>query len=127
MGEYIAFRPFGGNMLGGINTSKGNTSPESSEKAKKRWLLNVLILAGIFLLSVVLPPDYKVFAPLLFIIPFIINAADKIRQAAETPENSPGNRTYSPSMPRPDRMSSPEPYTYKPKDSKDPRRYKPIG
>jgi hypothetical protein len=108
-----------------MNTSEGEVNPEASEKNKKQWQLNALILAGVFLLSVVLPPAYKILAPFLFVIPFIINVVNKIRQVEEKSGNSPQDQTHSPPMP--DQIPSPEPYTYKPKDPKDPRRYKPIG
>ena len=100
-------------MAGEMNPLKIDDSPETSEKVKKQWKLNTLILAGVFLLSVVLPPKYKAFAPLLFVIPFIINVANKIRQADNTPENpSQDNNTYT--APAPDRTPAQEPYTYKP-------------
>ena len=108
-----------------LNASEDDIAPEASEKTKKQWRLNALILAGVFLLSVVLPPAYKVFAPVLFIIPVIINVVNKIRQAGEKSGNPPQDRTDSPSMPN--QIPPVEPYTYTPKDPKDPRRYKPIG
>ena len=112
-------------MAGGMNPPEDGITPEASEKTKKQWQLNALILAGVFLLSYVLPPAYKAFAPVLFVIPFIINVVKKIRQVGEKSDNPSQDRTYSPPMP--DQIPSPEPYTYKPKDPKDPRRYKPIG
>lgn len=105
---------------------ENEVTPEASEKAKKQWQLNALILAGVFLLSIVLPPEYKAFAPLLFVIPFIIRVAGKIRGTEENPENSSTSHGYTP--PAPDQQMTPhEPYSYKPKDPKDPRKYKPIG
>jgi len=112
-------------MAGEMNPSEDDIAPETSEKAKKQWRLNALILAGVFLLGAVLPSEYKAFAPILFVIPFIIGIVNKIRQAGENPENPSQDHTYSPSMS--DRIPSSEPYSYKPKDPKDPRRYKPIG
>jgi len=101
-------------------------APEASEKNKRQWALNALTLAGVFLLSIVLPSEYKAFAPLLFVVPFIINVANKIRQADENPKNPSQEHAYSP--PIPDHPAPPpEPYSYKPKDPKDPRKYKPIG
>lgn len=108
-----------------MNPSEGEITPEAVEKAKKRWPLNALILAGVFLLGAVLPPDYKVFAPVLFVIPFIINLTDKMRHAGEEPEHPSIGQTYSPPVPGP--MTSHEPYSYTPKDPNDPRKYKPIG
>jgi hypothetical protein len=100
-------------------------TPESSENAKKQWGLNALILAGVFILSAVLPTGYKAFAPFLFLIPVILNVVNKVRQADENPANPEDNRTYSPPMSS--QNSASEPYSYKQKDPKDPRKYKPIG
>ena len=112
-------------MAAGINSSKDKDPSEDVGPAKKRSHLNVLILAGVFLLGVVLPPAYKAFAPLLFLIPIIIAVVKKVRQAGEKRGNPPLDQTYAP--PVPDQIPSSEPYTYEPKDPKDLRRYKPIG
>ena len=112
-------------MGGEINPSEDDVDPGDSGKDKKQWRLNALILAGVFLLSVLLPPKYKAFAPLLFAIPVIVNVVNKIRQISEKPANPSEAHSYSP--PIPDQISPLEPYTREPKDPKDPRRYKPIG
>ena len=112
-------------MVEGRNPSEDDLTPEASEKTKKQWRLNALILAGVFLLSAVLPPKYKAFVPFLFVIPIIIAVVNKIRQVSEKSESPSHYPTDSPHMP--DRITSHEPYTYEPKDPKDPRRYKPIG
>ena len=108
-----------------MNPYEDGVDSEESEKTKKQWGLNVLILAGVFLLSAVLPSEYKAFAPALFIIPLIAGIVKKIRRSGENPENPSQDNTYSP--PIPDRIPTHEPYSYTPKDPKDPRRYKPIG
>jgi len=112
-------------MAEGKNPSENDPSPESSEKAKKQGRLNALIWAAVFLLGAVLPSEYKGFVPFLFLIPIILSVVNKIRQASEKSEHPSHYPTHSPQMP--DRMPSHEPYAYKPKDPKDPRRYKPIG
>lgn len=112
-------------MTGSVKLPGNDKTSESSEKAKKSWGLNALILAGVFLLSAVLPPGYKAFAPFLFLIPVILNVVNKVRQAAENPSNPAGDRTSS--APMSNRIPSSEPYSYKQKDPKDPRKYKPIG
>jgi len=101
-------------------------SSGASDKTKKNWQLNALILAGVFLLSVVLPPEYKGFAPLLFLVPFIINVASKIRRAEENPFHSSRQAAPPPQIPG-HPMRPTEPYSYKQKNPKDPRKYKPIG
>lgn len=108
-----------------MNPSEDDISPEARKKAKMQLRLNALILGGVFLLGVVLPPAYKAFAPLLFVIPFIVSVVNKIRQVNEKSGNPPRDQSSSPPM----LNSTPslEPYSSKPKDPKDPRRYKPIG
>lgn len=95
---------------------------EVVDAAKKRHLIDALTVVGIFLLGIVLSPSYKAFVPFLFVIPVIFALVNKVRQAGGNWGSPPRGRTYSP----PDGAPSPEPYTYKPKDSRDPRRYKPI-
>ena len=112
-------------MTGETNPFENKDTPETSEKTKKRWQLNALILAGVLLLGAVLPPEYKAYAPLLFVFPVIFNVAKKIRQADENPANPSQAHSHTPPMP--DQISQPEPYSYKPKNPKDPRKYKPIG
>ena len=104
---------------------KKKAPAESEVRKRNQRLLNALILLGVFLLGALLPMKYKAFAPLLFLIPVLLDIVNKINKSSEIPGVSSGNRTYPPSMPR--QMNSHEPYTYKPKDPKDPRKYKPIG
>ena len=112
-------------MAGGMNSSKDDITPESVEKAKKRGRLGGFIFLGVLLLGVVLPPAYKALAPFLFVIPIIVSVVNKIRQVSVKSGNPPIDQTYSQSMPH--QTASSEPYTSKPKDPEDPRRYKPIG
>jgi hypothetical protein len=79
----------------------------------------------VILLGAVLPPEYKAYAPLLFVVPFIISVANKLRQAGENPADPSQNPAYVPT--EPERAPSRDPYSYRPKDPKDPRKYKPIG
>ncbi len=104
------------------------SSPEAVEAAKRQSRLNLLILGGVFLLGVLLPQEYKAFAPLLFIIPVIVAVVQKVRRSGERPGGAPPHppqHDYSPPMH--DSMPSGDFYGYEPKDPKDPRRYKPIG
>ena len=91
---------------------ENNTQREKKEKDKKRSAqLDVLIWVYLTLLSFVgLPKTYKVFAPLLLSVPVILKVVNKIRQSSESS----------------DQTAPSELYYYKPKDPKDPRRYKPI-
>jgi hypothetical protein len=97
--------------------------PEAVVAAKKKSRINALVLGAVFLLLVVAPHPWNTYAPILFLIPVIYSLASRIRGASNVPEPSP-----SQSVPpqEPDSRGS-EPYSYKPRDPKDPRKYKPIG
>ncbi len=112
-------------MAGEKDLFGNDNTPDAPEKTRKPWQLNALILAGVFLLGALLPLEYKAYAPLLFVVPFIVNIAKKIRRDSEDSANRPRDYNYSPPMA--DHVPSPEPYSYKPKNPKDPRKYKPIG
>jgi len=110
--------------LGSLDRAKA--LPRTTEvvgAAKKRHLIDALTVVGIFLLGILLPPSYKAFVPFLFVIPAIFALANKVRQAGGNWGSPQRGRTYPP----PDGFPSHELYTYKPKDSRNPRRYKPIG
>lgn len=101
------------------------TTKAEDESKKRSQQLHVLILVGVFLFGILLPPGYKIFAPFLFIIPSIIDVVNKARMAVEKSRPPLRDQTYTPPMPS--RIHSLEPYTAMPKNPKDPRRYKPIG
>jgi hypothetical protein len=109
-----------------MSTSEGKESPPATREEAKRWArLNTLFLMVAFLLGFVLPPRYRIFVPFLFVIPLILSIVSKVRQAAAKNEIPAPNQTYSPPMPN--EGNSVDPYSYTPKDPKDPRHYKPIG
>jgi hypothetical protein len=99
--------------------------PDKKEAAKKVSHLNTLILAAVFLLGLVLPSTYKILAPFLFLVPWIISLVNKARKAGEISGSPSPAKAYSPSVH--DQSQSVDPYSFTPKDPKDPRRYKPIG
>jgi hypothetical protein len=101
-----------------------DVSPEAREVAKKQSRLNALILSVVFLLGVLLPHPYKAFVPFLFIIPLVLAVVNKVRQPGKKAGNPMHNQTHRP--PLTNQGNSTEPYSYTPKDPKDPRRYKPI-
>jgi len=108
------------------SSEEKDTSPEAREAAQWRSRLNALVGAGVFLLGFILTSGYeKKLVPFLFLIPLVLSLVNKARQAAVKSWNPASNRTYVP--PAPDKSQSVDPYTYAPKDPKDPRRYKPIG
>lgn len=112
-------------MAEGMNRSRDDGNPEASEEAGKRSHRNILIFACVFLLALALPSAYKAFAPFLFLIPIIIDLVGKMRQAGKNSGDPSSGRAGPP--PPHERIASLEPYSYKPKDPGDPRRYKPIG
>ena len=85
--------------------------------SKRHSRINALILALVFLVLTVAPSPWNVYAPLLFLIPFIRSLVNRIRNASAS-----SKRDDTPDLPQ-----GMEHYTYTPKDPKDPRRYKPIG
>ncbi len=99
--------------------------PEAVEAAKKRSRINALTLAAVFLLLTFAPRPWNVYAPVLFLIPVIYALVGRIRAASTIPGPS---STPLPSAPPPG-SDAPvtDPYSYTPRDPKDPRRYKPIG
>ena len=108
--------------LDALKQGSGSKTPPKSGKKTGR---NALILAFVILLGAILPSEYKAYTPLLFLIPFIVDAIYKLKKTSEEEKYTRPDQTYSPktAYPRP----SSEPFIYKPKDPKDPRRYKPIG
>jgi hypothetical protein len=101
-------------------------SPEEIEAAKKKMRINALVFGGVFMLTMILPQPYKLFAPILFLIPIILAIKEKIHRPGEQSGMSPRDPTYY--QPSQDRLHRPIPYEIEPKDpKKDPRRYKPIG
>jgi hypothetical protein len=126
MGGILNKKPFGESVAGEMDSSNNDDVRPESTKEGKRWSgLNALILGLVLLLGVVVPPPYNAFAPILLVIPLIIAVVRKARQAGERSGSPQPNQTYSP--PVPDSDHSVQPYSYTPKDPKDPRRYKPIG
>ncbi len=95
---------------------------EVSEARKRQTRLNALTLAAVLLLGTLLPAPYNTFTPILFIIPLLFALVSRIRQARAGAE-APLDRSA------PEQKDGPavEPYSFTPKDPKDPRRYKPIG
>jgi hypothetical protein len=148
----LHYSPFGENMAEEANSSKNNhllavaeaaknqsrlteaataarkrlraTEPMNEPK-KRSFPLHPLIGLCVFLLGIYLPPSHKFIAPFLFFIPGIIAMVKKFRDFGETDGTSA--RDQKPSPPMPDSIPSLEPYTDRPRDPHDPRRYKPIG
>ncbi len=96
--------------------------PESIEARKRQARLNALTLVGVLLLGAILPQPYRIFSPFLFAIPLIISVIDRIRRARS---GAPTGSSYSP--PAPGEAPRSDPYSFTPRDPKDPRRYRPIG
>jgi hypothetical protein len=83
-------------------------SGEKGAGARRRSGLNALLVGAVLLFTMVAPPEWRVYAPLLFLIPLLANVVTKLRGRNAGPTH-------------------PDPYSHSPKDPKDPRRYKPIG
>lgn len=91
----------------GHGESTGDISQEELARQKARVRINALVLALAMVLATVAPPPWNLFAPFAFIVPLVYSIVTRLRSA------------------RP--PATIEPYEYRPKDPKDPRRYKPIG
>jgi hypothetical protein len=118
----------GGDVADDTNDS-GRPDPEPeavrSDKKKSRWIALLLLLIPV--LGIVLPPPYRGIAPFLFLIPLVISLWNRWCNADVKSGNSQPNSQPNQTHPMPDQDPSAEPYSYTPKDPKDPRRYKPIG
>jgi hypothetical protein len=94
-----------------------NQAPDQAG-ARQRSGLSALLVGAVLVFTMVAPPDWKVYAPLLFLIPLLANVVTRRRR-----RNAGQTQPDCGTIPHP----SPDPYSHSPKDPKDPRRYKPIG
>jgi len=85
----------------------GDLTQEQIAQAKMRTRINALALLVVLLLSTVAPYPWSLSAPLIILFLPLYTLVRKIRS-----RKSP---------------TTGEPYSYVPKNPKDPRRYKPIG
>ena len=99
--------------------------PEAVEAAKKRSRINALILGAVFLLLTFGPRPWNAYAPVLFLIPLIYALVSRMR--AGSTMQGPYSIPSSPTPPQGVDSPGAEPYSYTPRDPKDPRRDKPIG
>jgi hypothetical protein len=98
--------------------------PQAIEATKRRNRINALVLVGVFLLSAFAPSPWNLYAPVLFLIPLMYGVIRRIRRSFM----EPGSSQSEEGRPGPSgRSNNYEPYSCTPKDTKDPRRYKPIG
>lgn len=113
-------------MTEGSRSLKAEADKDSQkEEKKKQAQVNGLILAGVFLLGVLLPDRYKAFAPFLFVIPVVMKVVNKWSKDSTEQFDSTQATTYSKVVQGTNRYA--DPYSFQPKDPKDPRKYKPIG
>ena len=96
-------------------------SKEEIAAAKRKTKVNAITMFLFFLVTAVLPYRWKPFAPLALLVPLIYRLYTRLRDASSSAPAPGVNLPQAPEMPRK------EPYSYTPRDPKDPRRYKPIG
>jgi hypothetical protein len=99
--------------------SSDDISQEAVAARKRRSRLNAVILALVFLVYSYGPPRWKLFAPLLFLLPVLYSLLSRLR-GASIESDRPVTREIDAEPP------VAEPYSYTPRDPNDPRRYKPI-
>jgi hypothetical protein len=84
--------------------------------SRKRTRANAVVLLLVFALLTFAPQPWAAFAPLLLLIPLLHAILARARRGSTT------SGSTRPSEPD----SHPEPYSVKPRDPEDPRRYRPI-
>ena len=107
-----------------MRSAKAEDTLSADEKKIKRKVTG-LLFAGVLLLGALLPQRYKAFSPLLFLLSPLFDVLSKLHTDSVQTGSSRHGGTQSGSMPEP--PQSGEPYSYTPRDPKDPRKYKPIG
>lgn len=97
--------------------------PEEVARSKRMARINAATMALVFLVIAFAPAPYRLYAPVLFLLPFAYRIYTYMKRPA-----ADGQRTELPrtAWEIPDTPHE-EPYSHKPRDSRDPRRYKPIG
>ncbi len=96
-------------------------STEELAEAKRRTRMNALVLFLFFIASALLPQYWKLYSPLVLLIPLIYRAVARMRGDSNSSRESGESDSNLPAEP------VKEPYSHTPRDPKDPRRYKPIG
>jgi len=105
-----------------VGPSEESSSEEESFKDKRQSRINLLVFGLVFLLVMMAPHPWNTYAPLLFLLPLIYSMLNKLKQKAGAEEEVQDSR-----LPRSrESYARAEPYTEKPRDPKDPRRYRPI-
>jgi hypothetical protein len=99
--------------------SSDDISQEANAVRKRRSRLNAVILGLVLLVYMYGPPRWKLFAPLLFLLPVLYSLLSRLR-GASIESDRPVTREIDAEPP------AAEPYSYTPRDPNDPRRYKPI-
>jgi hypothetical protein len=99
--------------------SSDDISQEAIAARKRRSRLNAATLALVFLVAYFAPRRWQAFAPLLFLLPVLYSLLSRLR-GASIESDRPVTREIDAEPP------VAEPYSYTPRDPKDPRRYKPI-
>jgi len=101
----------------GIAREQDDLTEDMISSARKRTRMNAVVLLLVFALLTFAPQPWAVFAPLLLLIPLLQAVRDRMGRSASSPGTPPAAQ----------RDSFPEPYSQKPRDPNDPRRYRPIG
>jgi hypothetical protein len=101
------------------NDRSEGIAQEAIAARKRRSRINGVTLALVFLVSALAPPRWRLFAPLLFLLPLLYSLLSRLR-GASIESDRPVTREIDAETP------AAEPYSCTPRDPNDPRRYKPI-
>src|SRR5947207_2361932 len=102
-----------------MNDGSDEIRAEDIAASKSKARVNALTLGLVFLLGAFAPYPWRAYAPLLFLIPLLYSLYTRIRKfPSEVPLQASTQDAET---------GREEPYSYTPRDPKDPRRYKPIG
>jgi hypothetical protein len=102
-----------------MNDESGEIRAEDIAASKRKARVNALTLGLVFVLGAFAPYPWKAYTPLVFLIPVFYRVYTRIRRPDGSPEIRPPTQIAE--------TGTEEPYSYTPRDPKDPRRYKPIG
>jgi hypothetical protein len=99
------------------------SSEKESTKDKRQSRINALVFGLVFLLVAIAPYPWNSYAPLLFLLPLIYSILNKLKQKSGAEEGVQDSQLTGSRESNTRR----QPYSQRPRDPKDPRKYRPIN